>query len=579
MSNILQLSIKLIFIKFIKMSAPEYNRQTTGLSTGHSAGHSAGQSVGQSAGHSTRVSHSPKSKSPTSLLPIHRYESLLAYIKYDCPTHRVNNSTYSTVYFTKDFVVKEQNEVNFHGFAATIKEILFLMELNHHNIIKIMALEPNPANDTFNIILPRYDIPLKQLLPQLDIYKRSNIIMKILGEIIRGVAYLHGHGIIHSDIKPENIYVRYKRKMDKLQMNIENIIFDDTYMEANSLGYLTYSYDMEVVIADFNISQLCINWNPKDVIVQTEFFRAPEVYLGRYDYRIDVWSIGCIILMMFNYGERYFQDRNTIKEQCHIYDIRYTGVWQNDYANLIKKIHMEESSVSHLQSYIPNRHPEMIISPDYRLGKNNADNHPGVSLRPDDYRLGKANNDNHTLTTYANIIKKINDERYAKFPDLQPSLATSNIRNLINLLSDCLCINKDVRKNAYTLLSEYFDEELPPPKNINLDIADDHIEMKMPDGETQLFDFEEHTRYMAIKLYYILMKKISDIVKVELEYDVRNILSYSDKILKRFSYYLASAFFDDNFEYQEQLLAKYRDAPKIIFRILKFIHKQGIKLI
>jgi len=481
-----------------------------------------------------------------------QYKSLLEYVKNDCMVNCINNSTYSAVYFTKDYVIKEQKNIDDYGFSANIKEILFLMELNHQNIIKIMAIEPNP-NHTFNIILPRYDMTLNKFISTVDIYTRVDIYTKMVRDLFRGVGYLHSLGVIHSDIKPTNIYIRYRRHLNKLQIANDNLIFDSQFMcadnsDPNSPKYLIYEYDIELVIADFNISKLCINWEPKDDTVQTPNYRAPEVECSRYDYKIDVWSIGCIIMDMFNRGNIYWKFENSLQEFCRIYNITYTGVYNNDYAVLMR--HISENT----------------------------------STQYDKFR---------------DIIKKINiieDLKLNFRPDAQLETPiethieiTPQHERLIHILADCLCVNSEKRKNAHEILSEYFGEKIATPRDLTVDITDDNIEMKMPNGEILIFDFEGHTRYMATKLWInivkIITQKISDgnsasgqdvLLRSQINY--ANIYTYPVKLLKRFCYYLAAAFFDDNHDYQFNLINKYQVAPIIIFQIIKFIQKNKIKL-
>ena len=79
-------------------------------------------------------------------------------------------------------------------------------------------------------------------------------------------------GIIHCDIKPENIL---------LKINIEK-----------------NKSDISVKLTDFGSA--CIKNNPIFTIVQSLFYRAPEVILGiPYTQSIDIWSIGLVAIELF----------------------------------------------------------------------------------------------------------------------------------------------------------------------------------------------------------------------------------------------------------------------------------------
>lgn len=91
------------------------------------------------------------------------------------------------------------------------------------------------------------------------------MLRKMLRESIKGLHYLHSHGIIHRDIKPQNLLI-------------------------NNSG--------NIMIADFGVSVIMKN---SDILTSTDgtyYFMAPEVldkdksisgYSGK---SADIWSLG-----------------------------------------------------------------------------------------------------------------------------------------------------------------------------------------------------------------------------------------------------------------------------------------------
>ena len=88
-------------------------------------------------------------------------------------------------------------------------------------------------------------------------------LQNIACQTLEALNYLQGLKLLHNDLKPENILIK-----DVENADIKLIDFGSAFYITDHLG----SY------------------------VQSRTYRAPEVILGmKYDYKIDVWSLGCIL--------------------------------------------------------------------------------------------------------------------------------------------------------------------------------------------------------------------------------------------------------------------------------------------
>jgi serine/threonine protein kinase len=100
-------------------------------------------------------------------------------------------------------------------------------------------------------------------------------LQKITKQILTALNFIHKLNLIHCDLKPENILIK------------------------------SYSRCLVKVI-DFGSS--CFIHDHLSSYVQSRSYRAPEVILGcRYDYKIDMWSLGCILAELFS-GYVLFQN-------------------------------------------------------------------------------------------------------------------------------------------------------------------------------------------------------------------------------------------------------------------------------
>ena len=88
-------------------------------------------------------------------------------------------------------------------------------------------------------------------------------------QLLLGTAHLHKHGVMHRDLKPQNLLV------DKAQNVLK--IADLGLGRAFSVPVKSYTHE-----------------------IVTLWYRAPEVLLGgsHYSTPVDIWSVGCIFAEM-----------------------------------------------------------------------------------------------------------------------------------------------------------------------------------------------------------------------------------------------------------------------------------------
>jgi len=103
-----------------------------------------------------------------------------------------------------------------------------------------------------------------------------DLIRCISAQIIQGIEFLEEVGIVHCDLKPENVMLMAPAEFDVL-------------------GDLEW----KVKIIDLGSAQ-CLDGLPGLCYVQSRWYRAPEVHMGLpLDSKIDLWSLGCIMAELF----------------------------------------------------------------------------------------------------------------------------------------------------------------------------------------------------------------------------------------------------------------------------------------
>ena len=177
-------------------------------------------------------------------------------------------------------------------------EINFMKEFDHPNIIKL------------------YDVKLKQdyiylvmeycnggsLKKALNDYQSKygkpfseEIVKYLMRQILSAVDYLHALGIVHRDLKLENILLKYDPKLEK----------DKNNLNLNILS-------SEIKIIDFNIST-----RAREIPKNKEFELKDDDYEdNNYNEKIDIWFLGLLCYEML-FGDKIFGEDS---HKMHIND-------------------------------------------------------------------------------------------------------------------------------------------------------------------------------------------------------------------------------------------------------------------
>ena len=173
----------------------------------------------------------------------------------------------------KDIGEKEKKQIN--------NEVSLIRQLKHPNVISYKE-SFNDKDNNFNIvtIFCEGGDMYNKIQKQNDEYFNEDQIINWMIQILLGLNYIHKNGIIHRDIKPQNIYIQNKHI---------------------------------ICIGDFGIAKIAnqIQTQTMTSIIGTPLYMSPESFSEpkSKNFASDIWSTGCCLFEICNLKHAFGADR------------------------------------------------------------------------------------------------------------------------------------------------------------------------------------------------------------------------------------------------------------------------------
>ena len=270
---------------------------------------------------------------------------------------------------SKKYLLKGINDDNLS------EEIYILKNLDHPNIMKIYEFYVDKKN--FYIFSEFFD--QGDLLTKIEKLGAMNqIVVKfIMDQIFNAVSYLHSKGVLHGDLKLENVMLyttakkvdqRFTMINQKLDMHksMERDLNNYFKKDSRNLKAKKVVDDMtnyEIKLIDFGCSKLFSKKIHKKIsgIIGTDLYCSPEVIDNLYDEKCDEWSCGVIMYILLTGdapfpGETEEEIFEKIKKCEYNFDSpKFKNVSENC-KDLIRKL-LEPNSINRISANEALRHP------------------------------------------------------------------------------------------------------------------------------------------------------------------------------------------------------------------------------
>jgi len=161
--------------------------------------------------------------------------------------------------------------------TQAVQECSLHHSLDHRNIVK--AVEWGEDDDAYSLVLEYIDNPTyfkEKIEDNLNPVKNELKLKSYMHDVLQGLAYLHSKGIVHGDIKIENLLLNTNEDQEQPMPTVKLCDFG----LSRKLDKDTGKFFMEFPVGSLS-------------------YMAPEIKAKAYvDEKIDIWALGVVLYKM-----------------------------------------------------------------------------------------------------------------------------------------------------------------------------------------------------------------------------------------------------------------------------------------
>ena len=203
-----------------------------------------------------------------------------------------------------------------------IREFDSMTKMHHPNIVQLFGFVKEPFIIVMEHVLMG-DLKSYMLNKNLSINNKIDISI----DILRGLNYMHNRKpekLIHRDIKLGNLLITMSGRVKIADFGLAKCIYDE-------------NLDLKKLSSDDLVS-LYDNGNLTNN-VGTFKYMAPEIIIGSYDEKVDIWSAGVVLYELFTNKELLINDFEKYFEKIRTNQLYNTFKKENIPSNIYLYLH------------------------------------------------------------------------------------------------------------------------------------------------------------------------------------------------------------------------------------------------
>ncbi|KAJ3485873.1 hypothetical protein NLI96_g4640 [Meripilus lineatus] len=163
------------------------------------------------------------------------------------------------------------------------------------NVVSLLNVVHDPISRSNSLIMEYVsNVDWKDLYPTFTELEIKHYMFQLL----KALDFVHSRGIMHRDVKPGN--VMYDRENRKLRL------------------------------IDWGLAEFYHPGTEYHIRVGSRYYKGPELLVGykKYDYSLDMWSVGCMLASMLFGREHFFRGRDNEDQLVRIIKVLGTDTFE-----------------------------------------------------------------------------------------------------------------------------------------------------------------------------------------------------------------------------------------------------------